>query len=301
MKETNALFHSFTTGGYAAWGELFLESLRAVYGSNLNVWIDGLNLSEHQITVLENTYKDVRVVNEIENDKTVEEVIGTNAEDIHRWMNEIEMGITTGENFKYKLYMSVNKRYRNLGSVIKDAGDMGYKYFVHTDIDLYFRHEINGVFDILDNHDAAFYFRPAADHTYAVLGAFLAFRLNANTIRFVDEWMAQIDKVPFKERWRGFGQSVLFFTYEKVGSGVSVADLSSIEQAPKISKKFEPNAHIWMNSNSLTFGNIKLSSRKKSWNDLKRKYPKLEPFSRPRIPYKAIKTRLLKLFRELTR
>ena len=97
--------------------------------------------------------------------------------------------------------------------------------------------------------DFACLVRSNKNHLTNILGAFLIFNLNGNMKPFVTAWENEILKVLPRDRWRGFGQSVLWFTFESFKDKINVLNIADIKDAPFISKEYE-DSEIWLNSNN---------------------------------------------------
>lgn len=274
----NVLFHTFTTRGYLHWADLYIESLRYLYGSDINIRIDSLNLQVYHKELLRHIHSNVDLRNANKSSVDCASELNISKERFERWKSEIEAGKITEENNLYKIYISVNQRYRNMYSVINEAREEGYDYLIHSDVDLYFRKDISYIFKLLKESEFAIYFRNRPSSQHKILGALLAFNLkeNNNLDIFMSEWMDQIDKVPFKKRWRNFGQSVLWHTIENTKNDVNIVDLNSVKNAPKYSHVFNKKAHIWLNSNCFSIDPIN-TPRVISWNDFIQKFPRIEP------------------------
>ena len=279
------LIQTFATQGYLPWLELLLESLRVHSGERLDVRADTLNLSREEVDRIESKYTNVELRNEHLSDAAIAGELGISGEELAAWKGEIEDGRVSERNFLYKVYISVNRRYRALDKVIAEAKQGGYDVLVHTDSDLYVRSDLSAsaLIESAQQHDVSFYVNEnSLLHTRKVLGAFLCFNLNGNIDDFVRVWMGEIDRVPFFDRWKGFGQSVLWYAMNSVDD-VDVFDLNRIRDSFRHSRHFEPEGDMWFGSNSKLklmklqkkLGLLKLlgraeSSRARCWDDLER-------------------------------
>jgi hypothetical protein len=219
------------------------------------------------------------------NDEDIAAEIEASPDELQAWRSQIEAARTTDRNFWYKIYISVSRRYRALDEVINYARKEGYKILVHADSDLYVRSDLStsALIDAMRRHDVGFYVNDSLTsllHIRKVLGAFLCFNLEGSIDPFVDRWMSEIDRVPFVKRWKGFGQSVLWYTKNSV-EGVRMLDLNSINDRFSYSRRFNNKADMWFGSNSklrffklqkklglhALFGRAE-SSRSRCWKDL---------------------------------
>lgn len=249
------LIHTFTTPGFIPWLETLLESVKISSGGSIDVRVDSVNLSGEEIAHIENLYDRASVHNINTDFRSLSEDMGLPEETLHRWKREIEDGNTSKTNFPYKIYISVNQRYRKMDKVIEESRQAGYDLLVHCDADVMFRSEMSesGLVRRMQDYDVAFYVnkgkRNMMQHARKVFGAFLVFNLKGNLDEFVDTWMGEIDRVPFLDRWKGFGQSVLFYTWNRVEE-TKTLDLFSVAEDFKMSRNFEQDADVWFGSNN---------------------------------------------------
>lgn len=243
------LIHTFLTEGYMPYAELFLESLRYLYGDYIQVKLTGLNLSEGSINFLKRIYGNLEIDNKKVDDQEIVNKLKTDPQTIETWRQEIERGVTTESNFWYKLYISVEQRYRSLDKVVEEAKTEGFKYILHSDVDIYFRKPFAGkLLKIMKDYDLGVYSIDKKQHTAKYFGGFICFNLK-EIDSFINQWMKEIDSVPFEKRWKGFGQSALYFAIHNAPKA-KIGDLSSIEESPKRSGRFEKDADFWQASNS---------------------------------------------------
>lgn len=266
------LFHTFTTDGYIPWAELYLESLRYHYGDKVNVRIDSLNLNDAQVDLLKKIHSRLDLRNVCKDYGEAAREIDVSPDRFQRWQTELESGKINKDNYLFKIFISVNQRYRSMDEVIAEAIDSGFTYLIHSDVDAYFRRRLDCLFNILETNDLAAFFRNRSKSQEKILGAFLAFNLKGNIREFVTEWMKQIDAVPFRSRWRGFGQSALWYAAQNTKGSVRVADLSAYNGI-YYSQMFEKKAHFWLGSNSISSRNdVPL---KRGWSDFKKGFPRI--------------------------
>jgi hypothetical protein len=161
-----------------------------------------------------------------------------------------------------------------MDTVISEAKDKGYELLLHSDADMYIRQPLDNLFLIMKNHDISMLLRNRDSHRLKVFGGLLGFNLNGNLEPFVENWMSEIDKVAFKDRWMGFGQSVIWFALEKT-KNINIADLNKIDGAPRFSKTFEQEHEIWM-GNSKVLKPVKVTSLPLCWEDYKKGVPRIK-------------------------
>lgn len=294
MSKYNVLFHTVVTEGYIAWAELYIEALRSIYGDDVPIRIDAFNISHESEKFLRKSHGNLDLHTTYETWEEISDNTNVNINKLLLWKEEIEHGRINDENFWYKIYITVNQRYRRMLHIVDDTIRKGYDFLLHTDVDLYLRNRLDNFLENIydSNIDFAAYFRDTSKCIYKILGAFLVIRLNQNINIFMKEWMAQIDNYPYAKRWRGFGQSVIWYAYQNTKDKLNIADIHEINDAPVYSKKFDIKSDIWLNSNSFIKSNsIKSLPRAISWEDLKQKRPVIEPFVRHnfKIKYKSDK------------
>ena len=265
--------HTFVTSGFLGWGELFLEGLRRVHGEQIHVRIDSRDLSDEDIDLLYNTYGNIEIHNRpFAWDKLSNET-GVPIDTIHGWRKEIEQGIVTKENYLFKIAISVNERYRSLQQVAHEIRSQGFDLMLHSDADVYIRRSMTPLFNIIQQHDFCLYIRPNRPHRLAVVGGFLGFNFNERTDGFLQVWMDKIDETPFKERWIGYGQSVLWFALNGCKE-LEIGDLNKTSGSPRLSKLFEKDKELWL-GNSKVVGPTKTVSIRKCWEDLLSQLPRV--------------------------
>ena len=287
------MVHTFVTASYLAWAELFLESLRLHHGERIHVRVDGRDLADKDIALLRNVYTNIEIHNKSIDWSVLAEDLGVDMETLDRWRWQIARGWLAGENFRVKQFVSVAQRYRSMATVLRQARDVGYDYVLHSDADIYLRGTLNPFFEIVANHDISLFLLPShRNHAYKVLGAFMGFNLVGEVDRFIDNWMAQIDKVSPPDRWKDFGQSAIWFAINET-TNLSIGDLSTLPTAPRYSTAFEDDATIWL-GNSAGVGAIKVISLSRSWNDYKARLP--HRASLPRVPRAHVTLRELLRF-----
>jgi hypothetical protein len=252
--------------------------------------MDALNLKDSQANILKKIHSGLDLRNHQKDYRQAAREEGIDPEKFELWKDEVTAGKATEESYLFKVYISVNQRYRNMQSVIQEAKKDGYKYLIHSDVDIYFRKSLDGLLQILNENDFAAYFRNREKCSQKILGAFLAFNLQKNAGVFVKEWMKQIDAVPYRQRWRGFGQSVLWYASENTKNMTSIADLSNYNQAPVYSQMYDGFADFWLGSNSIS--SRKHIPLKKAWKDFKKGFPRISA----KEPHQNLKSIMLEPF-----
>lgn len=250
------ILNSFFTQGYSHWAELFLESSIKTFGDQAEIWVDTFNIDEETKIFFETRYPDVKfnhlyiAMEQIAND------LNLTKEKVSQLYHNVETGIVNSENFLLKVYISVQLRYRGVIEQVRQASYEKYSKFVHCDIDLYFRKDWARLDNLYNDFDLAFLRRSEKNHLTNILGAFLIFNLNGEIDMFLSAWEDEIQKVLPRDRWRGFGQSALWFAYKKVCKNTKVLNLKDLGDPPFLSKTYE-DSEIWLNSNNRITGVVK--------------------------------------------
>lgn len=243
--------YSFFSDGLISFAEVFLTSFKKQHGEDIPILFSTLDLNQQQIEHLHSLYQNLEIYNRSIDFAYYAEITGESEETLRRWKHEVEHVVTTDENFRWKLLMSVEERYRSISTVAKEALANGFKFIFHSDIDMYFRKPLNGMWNIMQDHDVSITFRWSAPQETRVLGALIGFNLTPATMHFLQAWDAEMDRFSIREKPRGYGQTSFYLAYEKVKQLCRWGDLSVLPGAPVMSKCREDHADIWLgNSNS---------------------------------------------------
>lgn len=251
MKEIKKIMiHGYVTDGYVDYARIFLESLHELYGNCIYVRLDSCNLSNAEIYELKNIHFNLNIYNtQLDIDELAKKINKTR-DTILKWKKEVEMSRTTVKNYLYKLYISVDKRYKLIQHIINEARRHNFDYLLHMDIDNYFRGPfLEKLLAAAKNCDIAIYSNDINSHTKKYWGGLIYFNLHGSIDPFVSQWMYELHRYDLTSRWKGFGQSAINFAIEK-SNGIEIADLSKLEDGPKRSNSFDKNADIWRSSNS---------------------------------------------------
>lgn len=231
------LIHAFLTDGLVSWAELYLDSLKAVQGEDIPVVFDTRDLCQSDMDRLAARYGRLTIRNQPLDMAALSALSGIDVDQLRVWKHEVEHQVTTNENFRWKLLMSVEQRYRSLGPLVADAIAQGEDIILHSDIDLYFRRSLDRLFEIIRENDISAYFRPAESPPQArIWGGLIGLNLTPNCQAVIQDWMARIDGTPFADKIRGFGQLSLFQTYQARADACRWGNLSADPRAPVVAK-----------------------------------------------------------------
>jgi len=282
---SGVLLHTFATAAYLPWLELLLESVWLHSGDNLHVWVDTINVADVDLARMRERYSNVALRNRSVSEVEMATELRISPKQLYSWKLEVANTHVNHRNFLYKVFISVNQRYRRLDQVIAEATKAGYDTLIHADADLYVRTDLSKsvLVEEVSHHDVSAYINDSAaalQHHRKVFGAFLCFNLKSHIHLFVETWMSEIDRVPLSVRWKGYGQSVLFYAMNERRE-TDVFDLNKIEGRFRASRSFAKDAHIWFGSNARVFSGLvkktlrlrgRLSrgseSRRRCWKDL---------------------------------
>ena len=243
-------FYAFFSDGLYEFAETFLDSLKFHHGDDIHLILETLGLSDSQINRIKSSYGNLDLRNRPIDMERYAQILGVDIETLHRWKNEVENVVTSNENYRWKILMSVEERYRNVPRIAQEARAAGYRILLHTDIDMYFRKCLENFIDIVRYHDISITFREENPENSRVLGAYMGFSLNDKSEKFLKSWATQIDSIAPKDKPRGFGQTSFYRAYLEHKETCNWGRLDLLPKSPIISKNRDPNADIWIgNSN----------------------------------------------------
>jgi len=243
------IVHTFLSNGLMPFAEVFVRSFQMQHGSEVPILITSVGLNKDQIKQLNSWHSNLEVRNEPLDLNECAKRLETDLETVTRWKSEIEEGVVTNENYHWKILMSVEERYRKLGEIASEFRSKGYKKFLHSDVDMYFRKPLNVMWKILDSSDVAIVFRPEMPERAKVLGAFIGFRLSDKLNDFFTIWNKHIDAFSTPDKPIGYGQTSLYYSYLETRDWLTWCDLASTSGAPFLTKKQENHAEIWIGNN----------------------------------------------------
>lgn len=243
------LVHTFLSNGLMSFGEVFIESFAKQHGMEIPILISSVGLSSAQIEQLEALHDNIEIRNKPLDMQAYAKRLKVDLPTLERWKQEIEEGVVTNENFHWKILMSVEERYRSLSAIALEARDKGFKKLFHSDIDMYFRKPLDGMWSLLSDHDIAILFRPEMPERAKVLGALIGFQLTDAAMEFLECWDGVIDEIPTHEKPIGYGQTSFYRAHLKQKDNARWCDLGTTSLAPKMSKTQESDAEIWVGNN----------------------------------------------------
>lgn len=260
------IIHSYFTDGMYENAQLFLDSFKWHNGEDIKIILDSRDINEKQIKNLKKRYGNLEIRNKSININKVAEKAGISVNDIKKFKKEIETDSVSKNNKVWKLYISVEERYRDaVYSVFSDYKDIE-DYLFHMDIDFYFRKNIQDIMEFIKEHDISIRFRKKAiekkRYNRCVLGNMIGLKLSDDVENFLKTWHKKINAVPLSDKQKGFGQASFYYAYLDHRNKLDWGDIPP----NLIPKNKAPNAYIWSSNRG---GNKK--NLKKFWEDFKNK------------------------------
>ena len=248
MPRKKIYFNSCFTREYAPWANIYTTTLNAIMMSGDHCELSAHNCSERELEGLPNFTANILLNNMFESDDSMAKKIGCSVDQLREWRVQIKNDHVTDESAKYKVYISVMKRYRSLSKVWENAKKKQTDFLLHSDIDVYFN-SIEFVNKIPESASIACYKRDM-DRTKAglPLGAFIIIRTSSGGESFVRRWMEKIDEFEKRGLKRGDGQVILRDVIQQSEPN-EIFDLCKLDKA-KFSKTFDESAAIWLTSNN---------------------------------------------------
>lgn len=253
------LFHSFFTESYKGWAPLYMHSINEAYGFGTKYLLQTVNYNKN-LNFLNYNSHDIDIYNIDIDNYSIAKKLGINLEKLNSFFIELKNGNLTSENFRLKLFISVQLRYQSLKNIFElSKKKYDFRYLVHSDIDVY--HRTNVIEKLKDrNFDIALFGRGfdeiESGKIQQPLGAYLIFQNSPRVITFFDKWYKIIDSIPFEQWPLNYGQLSLrqaLIENLKLKEFIFL-DLSN-EKDINFSKfaflkSKEKSDDIWLNSNS---------------------------------------------------
>ena len=148
-------------------------------------------------------------------------------------------------------FVSTVDRYRSLLPILNEFEARGFTRMLHSDVDAYFRRGLGRIDEMIAENDACLLFYPQGH-----LGGLLGLNATEGAKTFLADWRERIDRMPFIEMPRGYGQKSLRETYRAVETRCRWGNLATDPRAFSIEKTNNENpektkdADLWIgNSN----------------------------------------------------
>lgn len=245
------VFHTFSTNNFLKWAFISINSIDFSYGYNIRKIFQTLNINNEQKNLLQKYSNNCHIFDLQLTDEVIAEKTGIPLKLLNKFKDEMKFGLTTSDNYKMKLFISVQLRYLSLRNIFSELRKKeNFNFLIHSDVDI--NHRSNIIEKIQNkNFDIALFGRGFQETSNLPLGAYLIFKNTENTEKFLENWMKNINLLNFKEWPRGYGQISLKNTLitSLKNDEINIFDLSS-NKSINFSKASQPNADIWLNSNS---------------------------------------------------
>lgn len=248
------IIHTYLTDGFLEWGKLFLESYKYYNGEDKKIIMDTRDLNKNQIKSLNDLYKNLQIKNKKLNYDEISKRARIPKDILMTHKKKVEMDSVTKESKYWKLYISVEDRYRNtIESVIRENQEEDF--VLHMDIDMYVRNKLDYLFDLIKSNDISIRFREKAhkevQDNRKVLGNIIGFRICDKSLRFIKTWQKYIDKVPLHKKIKGYGQSSFYYAYLEHKNDLVWGSL------PEVAKSKAKNSILWTANKGSNTGQLK--------------------------------------------
>ena len=236
------IIHTYLTDGFFDWGKLFLQSYKYHNGEDKRIIMDTRDLNAKQIKQLKGIYGNLEVKNEPLDFKDISKRARIDEEKLKALKAKVERQSVDKESKYWKLYISVEDRYRN---TIKRVMEENRKedYLLHMDIDMYVRNKLDFLFNFIKDYDISIRFRnkkgKETNDNRKVLGNIIGFRICDDVLDFMDTWRKHIDAIPLYHKYKGYGQASFWYAYLEHKNNLVWGDI------PETAKAKAPNAILW--------------------------------------------------------
>ena len=268
-EDKKIVFHTFSTDNFLKWAFISLNSIDLSYGYEIEKIFQTLNISDAQRAIIKKYTNNCHIYDLQLSDEEIFKQIDIPKRLINKFKDDLKYGLTTDDNYKLKLFISVNLRYlslRNIFSQLKK--NTNFNFFIHSDVDI--NHRSNLVEKIKNvDFDLALFGRNFQKTSNLPLGAYLIFKNTENSEKFLEHWMKNINLSSFKEWPRGYGQISLKNTLMTSikNDEIKLLDLSNVNNT-SFSKTSDQNSDIWIKRNSKHEGPAFETPFKNSLKDL---------------------------------
>ena len=244
------IFHTFATDSFLKWLYVSFYSIDLSYGFGIKKIVQTLNSEKYQ-DLIHKFSNNCEIFNLNLTNDHIAKKINLPINKIEKYKDELKYGSTTEDNFKLKLFISVQLRYLSLKDTFdKISQNKNFKYLIHSDVDVNHRSDLLSKIKKY-SFDIALFGRSFLTSMNQPLGAYIILGNTKKTKNFLEKWGQNINSIDFENWQRGYGQITLRDTLINMvkTNEIELFDLSSIQEV-KFSKLSEKDADIWLNSNS---------------------------------------------------
>jgi len=207
------MIHAYLTDGYYDWAQLFLKSLKYHHGEEFLVVLSSRDLDESKIENLHSLYNNLDVINKGFNINKMAKRAGVSREKLLKFKKQIETSHVTPASNVWKTMIADDDRIRDIYQIMQRYKDQ--EYMIHFDVDMYFKKPITELIEIVKSNDISIRLRLQSKMTRRTMIGVQGYKLTDLTIRFVKDWIKNIEKVPVNRRPLGHGQAACYHSYMK--------------------------------------------------------------------------------------
>lgn len=207
------LIHAYLTNGFLPWAKLFLESFKFHHGEKIRIFLSTRELKKININELHSIYSNLIVSNKNFNIDQMAKKARVSKNTLLNYKHQVENTHVTESSKVWKNMIADDDRIKDICSCIEMNLDK--KYMLHFDIDMYFRENIIDLFELVRNNDISIRLRLKSKLTRKTMIGVQGYKLKPSILRFMKEWIKNIESVPVYNRPAGYGQAACFLAYNK--------------------------------------------------------------------------------------
>jgi hypothetical protein len=258
-QNNSTVVSTFFTETYAFYLDLFLLSAWRWAPEDVEFYVFAYNVHEETLNEKKEKFRlyPIKWFSDNDSDEVICSLLRLSPEAVQLLKEKSDRSDAyfSGEHL-YKVFVSVEKRYRWVIESTRTAFANGAERLFHADVDVYFRSPnfLNrGLFRSAIN----IFFRRVTPATMKVVGGLIWFSKDRYLDARLAEWEAAICEVPIHKRWKDFGQEVIYSSLTHYNEATGVCDLSE-RNIFSFSKKMEKGADAWLTSNSVLLNDARL-------------------------------------------
>jgi hypothetical protein len=192
---------------------IFLESFKFHHGDKMLIILSGRELKTENIRQLNSLYSNLKVINKKFDVDRMAETCKLSKEVLLKYKYQVEHSHVTENNKVWKNIIADDDRIKEIYQVIEK--NLSQKYLLHFDIDMYFRENLDGLFELVKDNDISIRLRLKSKPTRKTMIGVQGYKLKPSILRFMKEWIKNIDSTPVYLRPAGHGQAACFLAYNK--------------------------------------------------------------------------------------
>lgn len=217
------IINVYFTNGYIEWGKIFIKSYTYHNGTNDKMIVTTRNLNKKQIKILKGLRNNIEVRNKNLNLTKLAKKANIDVQKLRNYKNETEKVKVNQNNKVWKLMIAGDERIKSIYKLMCEM-DEG-KHLLHFDADTYIKNNVSKIKNIIKNNDFSTIFRIQKqikrrgkvfrEHR-ATLICVMGWTINKYSKEYMERWIHYIDKVPPKERKKGYGQTSSYYAYQDI-------------------------------------------------------------------------------------